>query len=469
MTKVFENRYRYLILATGCLGLTSISSNMLAFNIAQVCMGSEYFNHTNQTRSMGIPLDYTPYEVSLINWAVALGTAISTLPFSEAYVRLGAKWPFLIAGLLSVFATALMPLAAEFHFYALLAFRFLQGISYAADFAAVGSLCSSWASLKQNGLFLGVLTSYSPLSSALTNSIGGMICKSSYGWPMVFYVHAISGFVVFVLWFLVYCDKPQDSRKVSPIELEKIQRNKNRDQINGTKKIPYKSLLTDVRIWSIWFSAFAEIFSTNFLAVYSPYYIKNVLQYSAEETGNFSALSRLVQIPVRLICGEMSDRITFLSENLKLIVFNTITVGGAGIAYALVGFMPIDVAILPIIGFCVVNISTGAASGAFYKAAVLYSRQYSHFVIATCQFLKCIALFLGPALVAVFVHDAGSQSQWRVVFLITAAFLFMATIVFCIFSTSEAAVYTEEYFVEKKKTAIYVMENGVKKGQEWST
>ncbi|KAI6197498.1 MFS domain-containing protein [Aphelenchoides besseyi] len=433
MTKVFENRYRYLILATGCLGLTSISSNMLAFNIAQVCMGSEYFNHTNQTRSMGIPLDYTPYEVSLINWAVALGTAISTLPFSEAYVRLGAKWPFLIAGLLSVFATALMPLAAEFHFYALLAFRFLQGISYAADFAAVGSLCSSWASLKQNGLFLGVLTSYSPLSSALTNSIGGMICKSSYGWPMVFYVHAISGFVVFVLWFLVYCDKPQDSRKVSPIELEKIQRNKNRDQINGTKKIPYKSLLTDVRIWSIWFSAFAEIFSTNFLAVYSPYYIKNVLQYSAEETGNFSALSRLVQIPVRLICGEMSDRITFLSENLKLIVFNTITVGGA------------------------VNISTGAASGAFYKAAVLYSRQYSHFVIATCQFLKCIALFLGPALVAVFVHDAGSQSQWRVVFLITAAFLFM------LLSTPKSI------FVEKKKTAIYVMENGVKKGQEWST
>lgn len=45
----------------------------------------------------------------------------------------------------------------------------------AADFAAIGSLCSSWASLKQSGLFLGVLTSYSPLSSGLTNWIGGMV------------------------------------------------------------------------------------------------------------------------------------------------------------------------------------------------------------------------------------------------------------------------------------------------------
>ncbi|KAI6217521.1 MFS domain-containing protein [Aphelenchoides besseyi] len=467
MTKVFENRYRYLVLATGCLGLTSISSNMLAFNIAQVCMGSEYFNHTNQTCLMGVPLDYTPYEVSLINLAVAIGAAIATLMFSEAYVRIGTKWPFFVAGMLSVFATALIPFAAEFHFYALLAFRFLQGISFAADFAAVGSLCSSWASLKQNGLFLGFLTAYSPASSALTNWIGGVVCKSSYGWPMVFYVHAISGFVVFVLWFLVYCDKPQDSRKVSPIELEKIQRNKNRDQINGTKKIPYKSLLTDVRIWSIWFSAFAEIFSTSFLSVHSPYYIKNVLQYSVEETGNFSALSRLVQIPVRLICGEMSDRITFLSENLKLIVFNTITVGGAGVSFAAIGFMPKEYPILPIIGFCMVNVMTGSASGGFYKAAVLYSRQYSHFVIATCQFLRCIALFLGPAMVAVFIHDEESQSQWKVVFLIIAAFLFMATIIFCVFSTSEPAVYTDEYFVEKKTASVYIMETGVSKKNGW--
>jgi MFS family permease len=78
-----------------------------------------------------------------------------------------------------------MPLSAEFDLYSLLAFRFLQGVSYAADFAAVGALCSSWASLKQNGFFLGVLTSYSPLSSGLTNFIGGMVCNSRFGWPMV--------------------------------------------------------------------------------------------------------------------------------------------------------------------------------------------------------------------------------------------------------------------------------------------
>lgn len=43
--KLAKDRFRYVILLVGCACLTSISSNMLAFNIAQVCMGS---NDTNQ-------------------------------------------------------------------------------------------------------------------------------------------------------------------------------------------------------------------------------------------------------------------------------------------------------------------------------------------------------------------------------------------------------------------------------------
>lgn len=40
-----EDRFRYVILLVGCACLTSISSNMLAFNIAEVCMGSNDTNH----------------------------------------------------------------------------------------------------------------------------------------------------------------------------------------------------------------------------------------------------------------------------------------------------------------------------------------------------------------------------------------------------------------------------------------
>lgn len=74
-----------------------------------------------------------------------------------------------------------------------------------------------------------------------------------------------------------------------------------------------------------------------------------------------------------------------------------------------------------------VNVVTGAASGGFYKCAVVYARQYSHFVIATCQLLKCASLFMSPVLVAIFVHDAEKQSQWRIIFILAAVFMFLVS------------------------------------------
>ncbi|CAD5218565.1 unnamed protein product [Bursaphelenchus okinawaensis] len=448
--KLFPHRFRYLILIVGCLALTSISSNMLAFNIAQVCMASDA--HHNETHYIPNPhptIDYTPSELSVINAAVGVGTAFATIPFTEAYGRYGAKYPFLTAGLISALATGLMPVAAMTNIYFLLVLRFMQGVAYAADFAAVGMVCSKWASLKQNGLFLGVLTSYSPLSTGITNSVSGMVCNSSYGWPMVFYGHCVVSLIIFSFWFMYYTDKPHETHRVTDVELEKIQRDKTEAQIHGEKNTPYKAILTDIVIWVVYLNAFTEIFSTNFFAVYAPYYMKNVLNYSVEATGHLSAISRVAQVPFRLLCGVLSDQIKCLSETAKLMLFNTITVAGAGVFYVAIGFVPDDLSFLAVLCIGLLNTVTGAACGGFYKQGVLYARQYSHFVIANCQFLKCIVLFLGPVMVALLVQDETNKAQWRVIFLSVAVLLFFSNCVFYKFATSEPAAFTVELKNEK--------------------
>lgn len=53
----------------------------------------------------------------------------------------------------------------------------LQGVAYAADFAAIGVLCSRWASMKQNALFLSVLTCYSALATSVTNPVAGLVSR----------------------------------------------------------------------------------------------------------------------------------------------------------------------------------------------------------------------------------------------------------------------------------------------------
>jgi hypothetical protein len=79
--------------------------------------------------------------------------------------------------------------------------------------------------------------------------------------------------------------------------------------------------------------------------------------------------------------------------------------------------VPEDLPFMIVVLFAMINMVLGAGCGGFYKCGVLHSRQYSHFVLAACQFVKCIALFVGPALVFIFVHDEHSNSQWQHIFL----------------------------------------------------
>ncbi|KAI6202291.1 MFS domain-containing protein [Aphelenchoides besseyi] len=443
---ITKHRFRYVILMVGCLCLTSISSNVFTFSIAQVCMASTS-NTTHHAFFHSV--DYTPAEISLVNWAVSLGTILATVPFTEAYNRYGAKWPFFFAGIMSSIVTLLMPFGAQFSLLSMVVLRFVQGVSYAADFAAVGILCSNWATLKQNGLFISVLTVYTPLSSAITDSIGGILCMSSYGWPMVYFSHAVFGIIIFMFWICLYEDQPQTSKHVSKVELERIQRDKSAAQINGCPDgIPYRAILTDIVIWAVWINAFTDIFSANFLSTYSPYYYRNALKYSIMKTGNFSAIARLSNIPFRLLYGWLSDTITIISEDAKLRLFNTIAVFGAGLLFVGVVFVPEELPIIVVALFAAVNMVLGAGCGGFYKCGVMHARQYSHFVLAACQFVKCIALFVGPALVFIFVEDETSNEQWKRIFLVIGISLLISNVIFWKFATSKPAAYTIEPAVE---------------------
>ena len=145
----------------------------------------------------------------------------------------------------------------------------------------------------------------------------------------------------------------------------------------------------------LFLSFFLDIFSANFLSTYQPYYLRNALGFSIIETGHFSAIARALNVPFRILFGILSDRITFafsrmqmfrslapladafrfISEDRKLVVFNTIAVCGAGLLFLGVFFAPSSTPMLSVVLFALINIALGAGCGGFYKCAVLYSRQ----------------------------------------------------------------------------------------------
>uniref|UniRef100_A0A8R1HGR9 MFS domain-containing protein n=1 Tax=Caenorhabditis japonica TaxID=281687 RepID=A0A8R1HGR9_CAEJA len=386
--------------------------------------------------------DYTSSEKKWIMWAVALGTMIGTTPINMLYVKFGARVPFLVAGLTSIISTGLIPWAAQWNYWLLILLRFVQGLAYSADFAAIGLITVRWAPLTETATFIAVLTSFTGISSTATNSVTGLICESSLGWRWSYYLHAAVGLFLFALWYIIYIDHPQDTNRVSSKELTKIEKSKSAAHLEKSTDVPYRKLLSSPVIWCVWLNAFFEMSAVIVCTTYMPIYFHEVLKFGVAETGFWVAFVLFVWLPVRYVAAIMSDKIKFVGEKAKIMVFNTIAVGGTGAIFSTIGFIPIEQKYWSVAAFTITMCCVGVNSGGFYKCGVLYARQYSHVVIAAIQWTKCVALFSAPAMVSIFVATESERTQWIGVYLVFGGLMIITTFVSYFILTDQPAEWT---------------------------
>jgi ACS family sodium-dependent inorganic phosphate cotransporter-like MFS transporter 5 len=132
---------------------------------------------------------YSRAEKAALFSAVAIGALLALYPVYIGIKRHGCRKTFTVVGLISAFATALCPFAAWTNFWLFLIVRIIQGVGFAACLPVVGCVTSGWATLKENGLFNGALTSFIQLAPLITMPISGILCSSfRNGWELVYYV-----------------------------------------------------------------------------------------------------------------------------------------------------------------------------------------------------------------------------------------------------------------------------------------
>lgn len=86
-------------------------------------------------------------------------------------------------------------------------------------------------------------------------------------------------------------------------------------------------------------------------------------------------------------------------------------------------------------------------------------------VIANIQFVKCLTLFLGPTLMAIFVVDETDKTQWRNIFLLLSGMLFIANAFFVKYATgllpSEFVSFINSYLFIDKPAAFTLITSKV--------
>lgn len=441
---VLENRQRYIVLLIGTLCIASIASNMTVINFTMICMGAPIAPNTSAiTSNIDHPVRaaaFTNEQKSIIMWAAAVGTLTAAWPFHWFYMNFGARSVFFFAGVVSTVSTAVMPLAAHAHFNFLVVARFFQGVSFGADFAAIGLIVVNWASLKQHGLFISLLSSFSQISVMFTMPVAGELCESQWGWESVYYVHAVLSGVLFVAWFWYYRNNPVHHPKITETELEKIHRGKG--DIVEHEKAPIMKILTNPVMLAVWLSAFGELMMSQFIVMYGPTFLKEVLGFAVNHTGYFVAVPRALHLLFKIVSGVASDRIQFWSEKTKMRIFNTIALMVSGAFFCILGYLPKEHASLSLVALLIIECSTGFICGGFYKCATLVARQHSHFVLSQIQFIKCLSLFIEPLLVYL-ICSHNTLEEWRIVFMIHGFLLIFGNCIFCYFATDEPADFTK--------------------------
>ncbi|RCN37355.1 hypothetical protein ANCCAN_16747 [Ancylostoma caninum] len=385
---------------------------------------------------------YTSTEKDFINWSLSVGTLVGTFPLNFLFTKYGARWLFFLAGTMSALSTVVMPITALFDLKLLLALRFLQGLAFGANFGVIGILCVRWAPISETSIFISVLTSFTFISSLVTNQLSAWLCNTSFGWPSAFYCHAAFGFLVFSLWVLCYGDDPQLHPMVGEKELLKIQEGKTKEHIQRDAFVPYKEIIKNKVILIVWLNAFAEMTTMTFLLPYAATYFNSVLGFRSTTAGTLSALVSATHLPLKFVFGIISDKLKCISERSKMWIFNTIAVGLAGVFCALIGVFSSDWSITGFIMYTIVLTCMGLNVGGFYRCGTLCARQYSHFVLTVIQFMKCIGMFVGPLLHLIFVSDEKNYNQWRYTYWVQGALLLIANFMFIPIATDQAASFT---------------------------
>jgi sugar phosphate permease len=284
--------------------------------------------------------------LSLFLW----GYAIAQIPSGLAVEKFGVSRLFSWAMLLTSGLTALTGLSSSPLMLQLS--RFGLGLAEAPLPIGIGTTINNWFSPKEKGTASGIFLSAVKFGPVIVPPIAAVIV-SIWGWREIFYVFAVPGILLAVVWYVLVPDHPSESRFCSQQELDAIadrtvigeaataRRYRDfglLDRLILARRIdaPLTTKAQVFRSWDIWGAALGYAFQlgiSNYLLAWIPTYLITVKKFTVAGTGLVAAAPWVGAVVGNLVGGFLSDR--WLDKRRKPgMMFSALAT--AGTMYALI-------------------------------------------------------------------------------------------------------------------------------------
>lgn len=133
---------------------------------------------------------------------------------------MGAKWVTFAGLLMPCFLTALLPLAIRaVGVGAAIAIQTLNGGFYGCIYPSLFSLYTRWFPADERSTANALIIFGGSLGNAAMYVLGGYLCATEVGWPLVFYVLSALHVPWLAAWLYYASSEPAESRRISEDEL----------------------------------------------------------------------------------------------------------------------------------------------------------------------------------------------------------------------------------------------------------
>ncbi|MDO8433375.1 MAG: ACS family MFS transporter [Candidatus Binatus sp.] len=201
-------------------------------------------------------------------------------------------------------ATFVTPIAAAATFPALLAARVLLGLGEGVNFPSIHSLTSRWTlpaeraralSFNYSGMYVGTVLAL----SASPLIIGWL------GWPALFYISGALGGVWVAFWMIFASDRPENSKRISPDELELITSSRTAEPL--AINVPWAAIAREKAVWAIVVAHFCSNFGYNILLLWMPTYLNHTFHVPLARVGVYSIIPWIATFFTVSAAGWLSD------------------------------------------------------------------------------------------------------------------------------------------------------------------
>lgn len=205
-------------------------------------------------------------------------------------------------------------------FILLFILRFLMGIGEAPAFPANSRITTMWFPTHERGFASAIFNSAQYFALAVFSPIMGLILVL-FGWQYLFYAMGIVGVVLSFFWLKVIRE-PRNNPKVSPAELEYIEKGGGLANL-GDKKVKIKwfqvrALITNRMMIGVYIGQFCINTITWFFLTWFPTYLFQAKGLSILKVGFVAAIPAVAGFLGAILGGYISDLILKRGKSLTV-------------------------------------------------------------------------------------------------------------------------------------------------------